>query len=53
MVNAYGVMKKGRPFNDYNFLIELDQAKKNDIGHTYLNSKCGLEFGRTLAEVER
>lgn len=51
--NAYAVMKSGRPFNDFEFLIKLDKAKGVEVGNTYLNRKQGLEFGVAIADLLR
>ena len=52
-MNAYAIMKSGKPFSDYEFLVNLDKAKGVDIGNTYLNRKQGLEFGIVIATTIR
>ena len=39
--NAFAVMKSGRPFTDFEFLIKLDKAKGVEVSNTYLNRKQG------------
>ena len=49
--NAFAVMKSGRPFTDFEFLIKLDKAKGVEVGHTYLNRKQGLELGLDIVDL--
>ena len=49
--NAFAVMKSGRPFTDFEFLIKLDKANGVEVGNTYLNRKPGLELGLTIADL--
>ena len=50
-INMYGVLKRGKPFTTFEFIIDLDKAKGVDIGKTYLNRQAGLEFGKAIGEV--
>ena len=49
--NAFAIMKSGRPFTDFEFLIKLDKAKGVEVGNTYLNRKQGFEFGLAIADL--
>ena len=51
--NAFAVMKSGRPFTDFEFLIKLDKAKGVEVSNTYLNRKQGLQFGLAIADLLR
>ena len=51
--NAFAVMKSGRPFTDFEFLIKLDKANGVEVGNTYLNRKQGLELGLAIADLLR
>ena len=42
-----------RPFTDYNWLCQLDEAKGVKIGKTYRNSESAKEFTKAIAQVER
>ena len=46
--NAFAVLKRGKPWTDYEFLCELDIVKGLDIGKTYLNRNSGMQFGRAI-----
>ena len=46
--NAYAVLKRGKPWTDYEFLCELDIVKGLEIGKTYLNRNSGMQFGRAI-----
>ena len=39
--NAFTIMKSGKPFTDFEFLIKLDKAKGVEVSNTYLNRKQG------------
>ena len=39
--NAFTIIKSGRPFTDFEFLIKLDKAKGVEVSNTYLNRKQG------------
>ena len=34
--NAFAIMKSGRPFTDFQFLMKLDKAKGVEVSNTYL-----------------
>ena len=53
IINAFAIMKSGRPFTDFELLIKLDKAKVVEVGNTYLNRKQGLELGLAIANVLR
>ena len=42
-----------RPFTDYNWLCQLDEAKGVKIGKTYRNSESAKKFTKATAQVER
>ena len=42
-----------RPFADYNWLCQLDEAKGVETGKTYRNSESAKEFTKAIAQVER
>ena len=44
--NALAVLKRGKPWTDYEFLCELNITKGLNIGKTYLNRNSGMQFGR-------
>lgn len=50
-LNVYGVLKNGKPFSEYEFLVALDKAKGVDIGSTYLSRQAGVEFGKAIGDV--
>ena len=41
--NAFAVLKRGKPWTDYEFLCELDITKGLNIGKTYLNRNSGMQ----------
>ena len=49
--NAFTIMKSGRPFTNFEFLIKLDKAKGVEVSNTYLNRKQGFEFGLAIADL--
>ena len=49
--NAFKIMKSGRSFTDFEFLIKLDKATGVEVGNMYLNRKQGLEFGLAIANL--
>ena len=51
ITNAFTIMKSGRPFTDFEFLIKLDKAKGVEVNNAYLNRKQGLEFGLAIADL--
>ena len=51
--NAHALAKKGRPYADYEWMCNLDEAKGVDIGKTYRNRKVAAVFVECIAEVER
>ena len=51
-INTYGLMFKGRPYSEYEFLISLDKVKGLEIGNTYLNRRKCMEFSNAIASLE-
>ncbi|XP_060565330.1 uncharacterized protein LOC132724477 [Ruditapes philippinarum] len=51
--NAHAVAKQNRPISDYKWLCEVDQAKKLDIGNTYVNDKAAVDFISCIAQCEK
>ena len=49
--NAFKIMKSGRSFTDFEFLIKLDKATGVEVSNIYLNRKQGLEFGLAIANL--
>jgi hypothetical protein len=49
--NMYGVLKEGKPFSDYEFIVRLDKTKGVNIGKTYHNRQGGVDFGMAISEV--
>ena len=50
-INIFGILKHGKSFSDYEYLIDLDKAKGLDIGNTYHTRMAGLEFARAIDRV--
>ena len=51
--NTHAVAKQGRPFNDYIYLSELDEAKGLDVGTAYRNVASFCKFLESIAAAER
>lgn len=52
--NAHAVIKANRPFSDYKWLCDLDEAKGLDLGDTaYGNDKACAVFVECMADYER
>jgi hypothetical protein len=43
--NAHAIIKNRRPFRDYIWLCDLDEAKGLDVGDTYRNPQKAQEMG--------
>ena len=50
---AHALAKKARPFADFVWMCDLDQAKSVDIGNTYRSDKQLHTLCHYIAEVER
>jgi hypothetical protein len=51
--NSHAVAKQNRPISDYKWLCKVDQAKKLDIGNTYVNDKAAVDFISCIAQCEK
>lgn len=49
--NAHAISKKCRPFTDFVWLCNLDEAKEIDIGKTYRTDKYAQVFSHYIAKV--
>ena len=51
--NCHSLAMKNRPFSDFVWMCELDQAKGLHTGKTYLNEQSAKEFTKYIANTER
>ena len=51
--NVHALVKKNKPFTDFQWLCELDGIKGCDIGTSYRNGKSAKRFLTTIASYER
>nr|XP_006813033.1 PREDICTED: zinc finger protein 862-like [Saccoglossus kowalevskii] len=50
---AHGLAKRSRPYTDFSWMCDLDEAKGLVIGDTYRNDKRCKEFIEAIANTER
>ena len=50
---AHAIAKKGRPFSDFVWQCNLDEAKGLDVGNLYRNRKQAHTFIHHIAEAQR
>ncbi|XP_014675266.1 PREDICTED: zinc finger protein 862-like [Priapulus caudatus] len=49
---VHALSRAGRPYSDFVWMAQLDQAKGLDTGSTYLNSNSAKEFAKYIAKAE-